>query len=150
MLSKSRIAPVSNVTRITNLITRIISPPLRGLSEIKTAFRRVWRQAEPIINHASPEFKAMFFFEVTDMEFLIALGIVFVGICAWIHYHGDEVPPDDEDYFSHSNRYNYEDDDSDDGFRHHHNHDDSDDDNDDSDSDDDSDGDSGGDSGDGD
>ena len=77
------------------------------------------------------------------MEFLIALVIVFVGICAWINHYGDEAPTDD-DYFSRNSRYSYEEDDND-GFRHH-SHDDNDDsDNDDDDSDDDSDGDSGGD-----
>ena len=78
------------------------------------------------------------------MEFLIALAVVFAGICAWIHYYGDETPPDDDDYFSRSNRYGYNDDDSDSGFRHSHddNDDNSDDNSDDNDSDSDSDDDS--------
>ena len=68
------------------------------------------------------------------MEFLIALVIVFIGIGAWIHWHGDDAPPDDEDYFSRSSRHSYEDDDDD-------NDGDSDNDSDDGDSDSDSDGD---------
>ena len=70
------------------------------------------------------------------MEFLIALVIVFIGIGAWIYWHGDDAPPDDEDYFSRSSRYNYEDDgdNNDDDSDN-----DSDDDNDDGDSDSDSD-----------
>ena len=85
-------------------------------------------------DHTSPKFKVALFFwfaktlrvtpavppllkrlflEATDMEFLIALAVVFAGICAWIHYYGDETPPDDDDYFSRSNRYGYNDDDSD-------------------------------------
>ena len=38
---EQRIAPVSNVTRIMILITRIISPPFPGAFEIETALRRV-------------------------------------------------------------------------------------------------------------
>ena len=67
------------------------------------------------------------------MEFLIALVIVFVGICAWINHYGDEAPTDD-DYFSRSSRYSYDDNDGN-----------SNNDNDNDDSDNDSDGDSGGD-----
>ena len=46
------------------------------------------------------------------MEFLIALVIVFIGIGAWINWHGDEVPSDEE-YFDRINRHSYEDDDDD-------------------------------------
>ena len=44
------------------------------------------------------------------MEFLMALGVVFIGIFAWIYYYGDEVPSDEE-YFDRIRRHSYKDDD---------------------------------------
>lgn len=88
MLSRSKIAPVSNVTRITNFIMRIISPTFSGDFEIQTALA-ARHQAKKIIRQELRIFERLIFLEANDMEWIIALVVIVAVISELIGKDND-------------------------------------------------------------